>query len=106
MSLLRDIRVRARRVAPQVLAATVVAYFGYHAIEGEKGVKTWARLNDDLTVAKAHLAELTVERRTLEKRVNLLNRKHLDPDLLHERALELLNYGHPDEYIVIDPNRQ
>ena len=104
MSLLREIRIRARRVAPQVLAATLVAYFGYHAVEGDKGVKTCARLNDDLTVAKAHLTVLKAEREKLEKRVNLLNRKHLDPDLLHERALEVLNFGHPDEYIVIRPD--
>ena len=101
MSLLREVRIRARRVAPQVLAATLVAYFGYHAIEGNKGVKTWARLNDDLTAAQTHLADLVAER---VGAVNLLNRKHLDPDLLHERALEVLNYGHADEYIVIHPD--
>jgi cell division protein FtsB len=106
MSLLREIRIRARRVAPQILAATLVAYFGYHAVEGDKGVKTWARLNDDLAAAKEHLTVLVAERETLEMRVGLLNRKHLDPDLLHERALEVLNYGYPDEYIVIYPSDQ
>ena len=63
-------------------------------------------LNDDLVAAKEHLTVLVAEREKLEMRVDLLNRKHLDPDLLHERALEVLNYGRPDEYIVIYPSDQ
>lgn len=103
MSLLRDIRQRVKRVAPQVLAAAIVAYFAYHAVHGAKGIKAWARLSDDLVAAKAEHAALVAKREQLEARVNLLRREHLDPDMLKERALSVLNYAEPDEYIIMLP---
>ena len=103
MSLLRDIRPRVRRVAPQVLAAAIVAYFAYHAVHGGKGIKAWIRLSDDLASAKAEQATLVARRQELEARVNLLRREHLAPDMLKERALSILNYGHPEEFIILLP---
>ena len=103
MSLLRDIRPRVKRVAPQVLAAAVVAYFAYHAVHGSKGIKAWARLGDDLVAAKAEHAALVARRQELEARVNLLRLEHWDPDMLKERARSILNYGHPEELIILLP---
>jgi hypothetical protein len=38
MTLLGEIRVRARLIVGPVLAATVFAYFAYHAVQGDRGL--------------------------------------------------------------------
>ena len=104
MDSFRDIRSRIRRVAFHVIAAAVVGYFVYHAVEGDRGVKRWAELQSDLGDARMQQAELRDERETLEARVNLLRRSNLDPDLLEEQAKRVLNYGRSDEFIILLPD--
>ena len=106
MSILWEIRSRAKRVVFHVTAAAVVGYFAYHAVEGSRGVKRWAELREDLSVAHTQQAALAAEREMLEGRVNLLRRWNLDPDLLEEQAKIILNYGREDEFLVILPPRE
>ena len=101
MSLLGDIRRRARLVVPQVFAAALVGYFAFHSFQGDHGVRAWARLSEDIDSARTLLADLSRERQALEHRVALLRRGHLDPDLLEERARQILNYGGRDDYIIM-----
>jgi cell division protein FtsB len=103
MAIIREIRVRARQIAPQVLAACLVAYFAFHAVNGDRGFNAWVHLKQELERAHAVRAELRQERASLERRVGLLQPDHLDPDMLEERARLLLNYGRPDDYMVLLP---
>lgn len=100
MSALYETRKRIRQVAPQVFAALAVAYFAYHAIEGERGVLAYIKLNDELESAQQIARQVAEERADLEHRVDLLSPDSLDPDMLEERARSLLNYGHPDEKVI------
>ncbi len=106
MALLREIRVRARKIAPPVLAACVVAYFGYHALHGERGFPALRELKGDLSQARATAARLAEERAPLARRVGLLRPDNLDPDLLEERANLLLGYSHGDDLIILLPGRR
>ncbi len=106
MTLRREIRVRARKIAPPVLAACVVAYFGYHALHGERGLPAWRELKGDLSQARATEARLADERARLARRVGLLHPDNLDPDLLEERANLLLGYGRDDDLIILRPGRR
>ncbi len=106
MALYREIRNRARQVAPQVLAACLVAYFAFHAMQGDRGVNSWLELKQELAQARETEALLLAQRQELAHRVNLLRPDHLDPDLLEERARVILNYGHADEYIVLLPGER
>ena len=106
MALLREIRLRARKIAPAVLAACVVAYFGYHALHGERGVPAWRELKGDLSQARATETRLADERAQLARRVGLLRSDHLDPDLLEERANALLGYGRDDDLVILLPGRR
>jgi cell division protein FtsB len=106
MALLREIRARARQITPPVLAACVVAYFGYHALHGERGFLAWRELRQDLAAAQTSAARLAEERARLELRVGLLRPDNLDPDLLEERANALLGYGHQDDLIILLPDRR
>ena len=101
MSVLHEIRRRARQVFPQVLLACTLGYFAYHTMQGERGLLSWLRLENELKVARVESAVLTEERRLLEHRVRRLRPDGLDRDLLEERARVLLNYGLEGEVIIL-----
>jgi len=106
MAVLRELRRRARQIAPPVLAACVLSYFAYHAIQGDRGLLAWLQLRQDLAAAQAEEARLTQERARLEQHVSLLRPESLDSDLLDEQAHALLGYGRPDEYVILLPERR
>ncbi len=99
MALLREIRKRVRQVAFQALFACLVAYFCYHAVQGDRGILAWRHLQLELAEAETLNQRLAVEQTALEQRITLLRPESLDPDL-EERARLMLNYGHPDEVIL------
>lgn len=101
MAMVREIRRRARQIAPQVVFACTVGYFAYHAVQGERGLLTYLHVQQDLEQAKAVQAELQDQRTELEHRVDLLRPDHLDPDMLEERARKVLNYARDDEVVVL-----
>jgi cell division protein FtsB len=101
MAVVREIRRRARQIAPQVLAACLVAYFAYHAVQGDGGILAYLRIQKSLEHAEAVKAELTEQRARLERRVKLLRPDTLDPDLLEERARAVLNFAHARDVVVL-----
>ena len=103
MAILYEIRVRARKILPTVLAASLIGYFGYHALHGERGFLAWRELKRDLVAAQSAETQLAAERTRLERRTALLRAGNLDPDLLEERARLLLGYGHPGDLVVLHP---
>ncbi len=103
MAILREIRVRGRKILPTVLAASVIGYFGYHALHGERGFLAWRELRRDLVVVQRVEAELAAERTVLDRRTALLRTDNLDPDLLEERARLLLGYGYSGDLVVLRP---
>lgn len=103
MAVLRELRAKARHIAPPVVGFCLVGYFAYHAVQGERGLLAWLRLKQELAQASASEARLAAERARLERRVNLLRPDRLDPDLLDERAHALLNYGRSDEFVILLP---
>ena len=105
MAVLREIRRRAPQIVPQVVAACLVAYFAYHAVQGEGGILAYMRTQEALTEAKAVRAELRDQRTELERKVELL-REPLDRDLLSERARAVLNFARDDDVAVMPPKTQ
>ena len=103
MAILYEIRVRARKILPTVLAASVVGYFGYHALHGERGFLAWRELKGDIATAEIVEAQLAQQRARLDRRTALLRADNLDPDLLEERARVLLGYGDPRDLVVLRP---
>ena len=103
MALVREIRKRVRLVAPQVLLACLATYFSYHAVQGDRGIRAWLKLGQDLAEAQALDATLAAERARLERDVALLRPDGLDPDMIEERARLLLNFGAADDYLIVLP---
>ena len=83
---------------PLAIACTV-AYFGYHAIQGERGLVTWLQLSYQAEQTRVALALSRAEERQLAHRVALLRRDNLDPDMLDERARAVLNLASADEVV-------
>ena len=103
MRLFREIRNRARQAAPQVLAACMVAYFAYHAMNGDRGFYAWLVLKQERAQALATAERLGEQRDRLDTRVAHLRGDALDPDLLEERAQAILNYGAETDHMILLP---
>lgn len=97
------LRRRLRSVIAPLLGVATLAYFGYHAVNGERGLLVWWQLRHDIQVAASEHAALAAERELLEHRVHLLRRNHLHPDMLDERARAMLNLIGPDELVIVPP---
>jgi len=106
MSLLAELRVRARHIIGPVLGILAVTYFGYHVIHGDRGLMAWWKLRQGIEVASVSLRVITTKRKALAQRVRLLHPESLDLDMLEERARIMLNYGHIDDIVALDQKRR
>jgi cell division protein FtsB len=102
MSFVENLRPRMRTVSIQVLAACLLLYFGYHLVQGDRGLFAWWGLNDKLVRAETTLGKLHLERQSLRRRVALLQRAYLDEDMLDEQVRRMLNLVHPNEVVIYD----
>ena len=101
MSLLREIRSRARHIVGPVLGICAVGYFAYHLVHGDRGLFAWWQLTQRVTDAQEVLDAVKTERKVMENRVKLLHPQSLDPDMHDERARVMLNYGLPGEVVIV-----
>jgi cell division protein FtsB len=96
---------RPRQILAPVLFATVFGYFGYHLVNGDRGLLAMAHLQREVLIANQNLAEAETTRKIWERRVASLRNQSLDPDMLDERARALLNHARKDDIIVFTPTR-
>ena len=100
MSLLSEIRSRARHIVGPVLGICAVGYFAYHLVHGDRGLFAWWQLTQRVVDAQEVLDAVQMDRRIMENRVKLLHPQNLDPDMLDERARAMLNYGKPGDIVI------
>jgi len=89
-------------VAP-VFGLALTGYFAYHLVEGDRGLRAWLRVVQDLRVAQENLASMSAERTALEHRVSHLRPDHVDPDLLDSQVRKTLDVVSPDEIVIMQP---
>ena len=92
MTLIPELKRRARHVVGPLIGSLLVAYFAYHAVEGDRGIRAWQRLDGEVAEARAVRDRLSGEQAAFEKRVSMLRPDGLDPDLLEERARLVLGF--------------
>jgi cell division protein FtsB len=85
-------------------AALLLIYFGYHAYQGDNGLKAQRSYAEQVVALEKELAVMKAARAKLEHRVSLLKAENLDPDMLDERARAVLNYAHPHDIVILTPN--
>ncbi|HSA82439.1 MAG TPA: septum formation initiator family protein [Geminicoccaceae bacterium] len=79
----------------------LAAYFGYHAVNGSRGLFAWRDVNAELAATQQELESLRAERRTLDERVRRLRHNSLDPDLIDELARKELSFVEPLDVIIL-----
>jgi cell division protein FtsB len=100
----RALRRRARLVLGPILGIALTGYFAYHLVEGDRGLKAWLRLNQEVRTASANLAAVRVQRVALDLNVSNSRPDHVDPDLLDERIRATLNLVAPDDIVIMQPD--
>lgn len=106
MTALVEIRSRFRQAIAPIIGSILVVYFSYHMVQGNHGLIAYMSLQAKVEHAEARYAEVHAERTKLEHRVALLRPDQLDPDMLEERARTMLDFVHPDEFVVMTPSRK
>jgi cell division protein FtsB len=103
MIVLREMRRRAKVLIGPVLGLALTGYFAYHLVEGDRGLRAWMRITQELRQAKSNLADVAAERATLDRRVANMRPEHLDPDLLETQVRRNLDVAAPDEIVIMQP---
>ena len=100
-------RIRAFLAAlgPYVLAGLFIGYFGINAYTGNHGIRAKQTLDQRIADLKRDLDTVKAERERWERRVALLKSDRIDPDMLDERARELIDLVDPRDVLMLIKHR-
>ncbi len=84
------------------VCAMAIAYFGFHAFHGERGINAKIQFQADIEMLQSELQDLKRERSILARRVALLRNDSIDPDMLDLRTRDVLNFAHPQDLVQFD----
>ena len=86
-----------------VLTGTLMMFFGFHTIVGERGLMARADIDREIQAARETLALLDKQNHFLEQRIRLLRSGAIDADILAETARANVGmYNENDVIISID----
>ena len=88
-----------------VLATLFIGYFGVNAYTGKNGIKARQELDQEIAELASELQQVKAERARWQRRVGLLKTDQIDPDMLDERARQLLNFVDPHDVTVMTKPR-
>jgi cell division protein FtsB len=100
MSFGREMKRRGKAAVAPLIFLALVGYFGWNATQGNHGLVAFAQREQLLAQAQADQAQARAERDMWELRVSGLRSRHLDADMLDERARAMLNLAEPTDIIV------
>jgi cell division protein FtsB len=100
---LHEMRRRARFLVGPLLGLALTSYFVYHTIEGDRGLRAWRDITQQLRVASDQLATVEAERDALAHKVAGLDPNHVDPDLLDQQIRATLDLVSPNEIVILQP---
>ncbi len=89
-----------RRAGPPALALIVMAFFGGYAVLGANGILAYGDYRHQLERRQQVLDALDHKRAVMRNRVNLVDPRHANPDMVEEQMRRKLNVVHPDDMIV------
>lgn len=84
----------------QSVALVALLLLGAVGIAGPSGLLAWGENARLLEQRQLEIAHLTAERDRVKNRVELLDPRHADPDLVGELLRSNLNVAHPDEVVI------
>jgi cell division protein FtsB len=88
-----------------LLAAAFIGYFGVNAYTGNHGIRAKQTLDQRIADLTRELDATRAEREQWEHRVSLLRSDRIDPDILDERARQLLDFADPRDVTTLIKRR-
>ena len=89
-----------------LLIGTLIVFFGFHTIAGERGLLARSSLDREILIAQEELALLNKQNNLMENRILLLRAGAIDADMLAEAARAQLGlYLENDVIISIDMDK-
>lgn len=86
-------------LGPAFAILLLILFAGY-AVVGSSGILAWGDYSRQLQDSRTELALVQGERHRLKNKVDLLDPRRADPDIVDELVRRELNVNHPDEVIV------
>lgn len=96
----RSDRKLPRESLAQSVALVALLVIGGLSIAGPSGILAWSENARLLDERHQEVDLLSAERDQLKNRVDLLDPRHADPDLVGELLRSNLNVAHPDELVI------
>lgn len=87
------------------VAGSVAAYFVWHGVNGQRGLKAGAEYEQRIAELRRDLDGLKAERGQWERRIALLRGDLIDSDILDEEARAALGRVHRNEVVILLPHR-
>jgi cell division protein FtsB len=88
----RKLRTFLTTLGLYVAAALLIGYFGVNAYTGNHGLRAKQALDQQYVELSGELGQLRQERTEWQRQVTLLKSDSIDPDMLDERARDMLGY--------------
>ncbi len=82
------------------LLGTMVAFFGFHTIAGDRGILARPQLEHKIIQAQEQLSLLEKHKSFLSHRISLMHKDGVDADILAETARSELGLFAPNDVIV------
>jgi cell division protein FtsB len=101
MVVMHEMRRRARFLVGPLLGLALTSYFVYHTIEGDRGLRAWRDITQQLRAASDQLNTVEAERDALAHKVAGLDPNHVDPDLLDQQIRATLDLVGPNELVIM-----
>lgn len=101
-----DIRRFFYKFGPVLLGLSILMYFAYHGLSGDRGILSYWEIKETLENKEFELDSINSKKTELEEKVKRLNPKSLDLDFLEERVMKVLNFFHKDHVVVIQKPQQ
>lgn len=91
-----------RFVGP-LTAMVIMGYFGFHAFNGQYGIRAHLAMRAEIGKLETRLDEHTKRREKLESRVALLQDGQLEKDMVDQWVRAQLNMARADEIVILRP---
>ena len=88
-----------RFIAP-LATLVILGYFGFHAFNGQYGIRANLVMQKRIATLETRLAERTAFRNKLESRVALLREGTMEKDMVDEHVRAQLNMVRDDEIVL------
>lgn len=101
MKFLEHIRYHMSQALWPAIFITIMFYFAYHALQGNYGLLAQRDLDRALLEMQTMADATSAEREMLESKTSRLTPGNIDPELLGERAREVLGFVASGERVII-----